>query len=163
MTDSLYTSPHGAEARIKALGLALPPPRPPIGSFAPAVSHGGLCFLSGQGPVRPDGFRYVGCVGEGRKGGEARDHARLTTLNLLSALRGEIRSLDRVRRIVKLFGMVNATSEFAAQDEVIAGAVELLIDIFGPQIGRPAGTAVGMGSLPNQITVEIEVVVAIDE
>jgi enamine deaminase RidA (YjgF/YER057c/UK114 family) len=163
MTDTLDTSPRSAEARMAALGLTLPPPRPPIGSFAPVVTHGDLCFLSGQGPVGPDGVRHTGRIGETSTVEEVRAHARLTTVNLLSALRNELGSLDRVRQVVRMFGMVNAIDTFSTPGAVIADAVDLLIDVFGEEIGRPSGSAVGMGSLPNDITVEIELIVAIDQ
>jgi len=152
----------GAEARLAMLGLILPPPRPPVGNFTPAVRCGRLCFLSGQGPVDTEGVRRTGLVGGGASIAEARDHARLTMLNLLSALREEIGSLDSVARIVRLFGMINATEMFDRHPEVIGGATDLLCDVFGTDMGRGAGVAVGLGSLPSGITVEIEMVVAVD-
>lgn len=151
-----------AEARLTELGIVLPPARPPVGNFTPAVRHGRLCFLSGQGPVTSDGARHTGSVGVTVDIAEARDHARLTTLNLLSALRAEVGSLDRVVRIVKLFGMINASELPDGHDEVMAGAAQLLVEIFGPETGRGAGTVLGLSSLPSGITVEIELVVAID-
>lgn len=152
----------GAEARMTMLGLSLAPPRPPVGTFAPAVRHGRLCFLSGQGPVDAAGVRRTGLVGGDVSVTEARDHARLTMLNLLSAIRAEIGSLDRITRIIRLFGMVNAAAPFDGHAEVISGATEILCDVFGPDAGRGAGVAVGLGSLPSGITVEIEMVVAVD-
>lgn len=151
----------GPEARLAALGLDLPPPRPPVGLFAAAVPHDGLLYLSGQGPVRADGLRFTGKVGADVTELEAADHARLVTLNLLAAARAELGSLDRITRIVKVLGFVNAAPLFTRHPAVIDGCSRLLLDVFGPERGRHARSAIGAGSLPAQITVEIEMIVAI--
>jgi enamine deaminase RidA (YjgF/YER057c/UK114 family) len=150
-------------ARLHALGFALPPPVPPIASFVPAVRHGDLLFLSGQGPRDAAGEWRTGKVGQDRTVQEGYEDARLVGLNLLSVLEAELGSLSRVRRIVKLFGMVNAVPDFRQHPQVINGCSDLLLDVFGPRIGAHARSAVGMGSLPGNISVEIEAIVAVED
>lgn len=146
--------------RLAELGITLPPARVPVGNFAPAVRHGDLLFLSGQGPVTADGTRHTGKVGDTVSEEEGRDHARLVTLNLLAAAAAELGSIDRIDRIIKVLGLVNAAPGFARHPAVIDGCSDLLSDIFGPERGRHARSAVGAGSLPGQITVEIEMIVS---
>jgi enamine deaminase RidA (YjgF/YER057c/UK114 family) len=122
--------------------------------------EGSLVFLSGQGPVGPQGVVYRGKVGADLDIEAGYQAAKLTTLNLLAALEQAIGDLAKVRRIVKVLGMVNATPEFIAHPQVINGCSDLLIAVFGPKIGSHARSAVGMGSLPGGIAVEIEMVVA---
>jgi enamine deaminase RidA (YjgF/YER057c/UK114 family) len=142
------------------MGLTLPPPLPPVANFAPAVLAGGLLYLSGQGPAHAGGF-HAGKVGAGVTIEEAYAHARLVGLNLLTAVEEALGSLARVRQVVKVFGMVNAAPDFMAHPLVINGCSDLMVGVFGPQIGRHARSAVGMGSLPGQITVEVEMIVAV--
>lgn len=155
MTESL--SP---EARLQELGLTLPPTLPPIANFAPALLDDGLLYLSGQGPRDSAGYRF-GKVGADVSADEAREHAKLVGLSLLAVIRQELGSLDRVRRVVRLFGMVNATPDFVLHSRVIDGCSDLFGAIFGQAAGRHARSAVGVGSLPGNITVEIEAVVAV--
>ena len=150
--------PYGA---LRALGLALPEPRAPVANFLPAVIEGGLVFLSGQGPVGPKGIVYKGKVGSALSLEDGYAAARLTTLNLLAALHLAIGDLGRVRKVVKVLGMVNAEPDFAAHPQVIDGCSDLLVSVFGPEVGPHARSAVGMGSLPGRIAVEIEMIVAI--
>ena len=147
--------------RLRSLGLSLPDPRPRVANFLPAVIDGNLVFLSGQGPVGPDGIVYKGKVGSSLSVEDGYAAARLTTLNLLAALDQAIGDLARVRRIVKVLGMVNAEADFTAHPRVINGCSDLLLSVFGPEIGGHARSAVGMASLPGQIAVEIEMIVAI--
>jgi enamine deaminase RidA (YjgF/YER057c/UK114 family) len=160
MSDGAKT---GIGARLAELGIELPPARPPLGNFVPVVREGTLLYLSGQGPVEANGTRHVGKVGGDIGPEQAYQHARLTAINLLGVLARELGSLDRVRRIIKLLGMVNAVPEFTAHPQVINGASDLMVELFGPEIGRHARSAVGMGSLPGGITVEIEMIVAIQD
>ena len=146
--------------RLEQLGLALPPLPKPIGNYVPAVREGNLLFLSGQGPRNPDGTFHSGKVGADVSVEEAHRHAQLVGLNLLAAMHAELGNLGRVRRVVKLLGMVNAAPEFGEHPAVINGCSDLFIEVFG-EAGRHARSAVGMGSLPRGITVEIEAVVAI--
>ncbi len=151
----------GPYAALRALGLSLPNPRPPVANFLPAVIEGGLVFLSGQGPVGPEGIVYRGKLGTELSLEDGYAAAKLTTLNLLAALHQAIGDLTRVRRIVKVLGMVNAAPNFMAHPQVINGCSDLLVTVFGPEIGPHARSAVGMASLPGQIAVEIEMIVAI--
>jgi enamine deaminase RidA (YjgF/YER057c/UK114 family) len=147
--------------RLKALGIILPDAPPPIANFVTHVQEGKLLFLSGQGPSEADGSQHTGKVGAGVTVEQAYAHARLTGVNLIAVMHAALGDLARVRRVVKLFGMVNAAPDFADHPAVINGCSDLLVEVFGPQ-GVHARSAVGHGSLPGQITVEIEAVVAID-
>jgi enamine deaminase RidA (YjgF/YER057c/UK114 family) len=151
------------EDRLRKLGIVLPPPPEPIANFVPYVREGNLLFLSGQGPVEPGGLRHAGKVGETVTTQQAYEHARITGINLLAVLQGALGSLGKVRRIVKLLGMVNATPDFSEHPRVINGCSDLLVLVFGDSIGRHARSAVGMNSLPGQITVEIELIVALHD
>jgi enamine deaminase RidA (YjgF/YER057c/UK114 family) len=143
--------------------LVLPEPLRPFGLYVPAVRTGSLVFLSGAGPVRPDGTSVTGRVGTGpddMSPADARDAARLTGLRLLAALRAEIGDLDRVERVVKLLGFVRCAPEFTEQPAVIDGCSELLVEVLG-EAGRGARSAVGVAALPFGIPVEIEAVVQV--
>jgi len=146
-------------ARIRELGLELPVVSTPVANYANAVRSGNLVFLSGTVPSRPDGTIPKGKVGLDFTTDEAAEHARLVGLNLLPVLRQELGDLDRVRRIVKLLGMVNAVPEFREHSRVINGCSDLFTEIFGE---RHARSAIGVGSLPFGITVEIEAIVEVD-
>lgn len=150
----------GYEVKAKKLGIEFSTATSPNDHFVPAVTTGNLVFLSGHGPRKPGGGAVQGKVGQDLSIEEGKDAARLTMIALLSSLRNEIGSLDRVRRIVKVHGMVNCPSEFTQQPAVINGATAVLTSIFG-DAGKPARAAVGMGSLPNNIAVEIEMIVEI--
>ncbi|MCX5571899.1 MULTISPECIES: RidA family protein [Kaistia] len=151
-----------ASARLRSLGIELPSPPPPVANFVTHVREGNLLFLSGQGPMQPDGFEHHGRVGEDVTVEQAYQHARITGINLLAVMQDALGSLDRVRRVVKLLGMVNAVPDFTQHPQVINGCSDLFLDVFGEARGRHARSAVGMGSLPNRITVEIEAVIAVD-
>ncbi|WP_293859025.1 RidA family protein [uncultured Alsobacter sp.] len=146
--------------RLKALGIVLPTPPTPIANFVTHVEASGLLFLSGQGPREADGRMHTGKVGGGVSVEEAYQHARVTGINLLAVMHAALGDLGRVKRVVKLLGMVNATPEFGDHPKVINGCSDLMVEVFG-DAGRHARSAVGFGSLPGQITVEIEAVVAI--
>src|SRR5689334_7008497 len=148
------------EARLKALGVVLPPAPKPLASYVPAVCTGNLVFLSGQGPLA-DGKPTI----TGKVGGEVTEEAgnkaaRAAMLVLLGVLKAEIGSLDRVRRVVKLVGFVNSAPGFTRQPWVINGASDLLIEIFGEN-GRHARTSIGVSDLPLNIPVEIELTVEV--
>lgn len=146
------------EERLDRLGLELPDIAPlPVGNFANAVRVGNMLYVSGQGPVTADGRLMTGKVGRDLDAGEAYAHARLAGLNLLAVARHEIGGLSAITRVVKLFGMVNAAPDFAEHPRVINGCSDLLTKLFGER-GVHARSAVGMGSLPNNITVEIEAI-----
>lgn len=147
--------------RLQALGIALPAAPPPIANFVTHVAEGKLLFLSGQGPTEPGGKAHTGKVGADVSVEAAYTHARLTGINLIAVMQAALGDLGRVRRIVKLLGMVNATPDFADHPAVIDGCSDLMRAVFGDE-GIHARSAVGFGSLPNRITVEIEAIVAFD-
>ncbi|MET3758166.1 enamine deaminase RidA (YjgF/YER057c/UK114 family) [Rhizobium binae] len=146
--------------RLTALGIKLPPPPPPIANFVTHVVEGNMLYLSGQGPREADGFLHAGKVGANVGVEEAYRHARLTGINLLAVMQEALGDLSRVKRVVKLLGMVNAVPEFEDHPSVINGCSDLLIAVFGAA-GEHARSAVGFGSLPGNITVEIEAIVAL--
>jgi enamine deaminase RidA (YjgF/YER057c/UK114 family) len=146
------------EAKLEALGLTLPSPPAPVANYVRAVTVGNLVFLAGHGPTRDGRFVFQGKVGAERTVEEGYQAAQLVMLNCLSSLKQEIGDLDRVERIVKLLGMVNCTEDFGQQPEVINGGSDLLVELYG-EGGRHARSAVGMQSLPRDITVEIEMIV----
>lgn len=161
MSAALSTLPDTAPyRRLAELGLTLPALPRPIGNFATHIREGDLIYLAGQGPTHEDGRLHTGKVGRDVGITEAYDHARLTGLNLLAVLHGALGDLGRVRRIVKLLGMVNAEPDFGDHPAVINGCSDLFVAVFG-EAGRHARSAVGFGSLPRQITVEIEAIVAV--
>ncbi|HUG65995.1 MAG TPA: RidA family protein [Gaiellaceae bacterium] len=144
-----------AEQRVSELGLELPRVRPPAASYVSAVRTGNLVYLSGAGPVSADGHVPRGTVGADVTTEEAAEHARVVARNLLAVLRHEVGSLDRVTRVVKLLGMVNATPDFVEHSKVINGCSDLLVEVFGEGHAR---SAVGVGSLPFGMPVEIEAI-----
>ena len=147
-----------AEERVKELGLILPPAPKPAGVYKPVVMVDRLAYVSGHGPLRTDGTLIVGRVGGDLTQQAGYDAARQTGLAILATLRASLGSLDRIARVVKLLGMVNATPDFAAHPAVINGCSELFAQVFGPDHGVGARSAVGMGSLPGGIAVEIEAI-----
>lgn len=147
-----------AEARIAELKLELPPAPKPGGVYAPVVIVDRLVFVSGHGPLRPDGTMITGKVGETISESDAYWAARQVGLTMLATLRRELGSLDRIERVVKVLGMVNATPNFANHPQVINGFSNLMVEIWGEKNGRGARSAVGMGSLPSHIAVEVEAV-----
>ena len=151
-----------AEERVIELGLDISQPPGPVGNYVPAVRTGNLIFLSGQGPRNPDGSFITGKVGKDLSAEEAYEAARRVGIGLLAALKRELGSLDKVERLVKTLGMVNAVPEFTDHPAVINGTSDLLVEVFGDN-GRGARSAVGMGSLPNQIPVEVEIILQIKD
>lgn len=149
-----------AEARLKELGIEVPPADAPVANYVNAVRTGNLVFLAGKGPNLPGGGYMTGQVGTDLTVEQGYEAARLTGIALLAALRAELGSLDRVTRIVKVLGMVNAAPGFTQQPEVINGFSDLMVEVFGER-GKHARSAVGMGSLPRNIAVEIEMIVEV--
>jgi enamine deaminase RidA (YjgF/YER057c/UK114 family) len=148
------------EARLKALGIELPLAPKPVASYVPAVRTGNLVFLAGQGPMADGKPTVTGKVGAELTEQEGYKAARATILISLAALRAEIGSLDRVRRVVKLVGWVNSAPGFTRQPWVINGASDLLIEIFG-DAGKHARSSIGANELPFNIPVEIEIIVEV--
>lgn len=150
------------EKRLKELGIELAQPTTPMGSYVNAVRTGNLLYLAGKGPGLPGKPLPVGKVGREFTIEEGYQHARSTGLSILAAIKAELGDLDRVKRIVKVLGMVNAMPDFGHQPEVINGCSDLFVEVFGER-GRHARSAVGMGSLPRGIPVEVEVIVEIED
>ncbi len=151
------------ESRLEQLGISLPDEPVPIANYVPGVRTGNLLFLSGLGPApRPDGSTPSGKVGQDLTAEEGYEAARLTGVNILARLKGVVGDLDKVRRVVKVLGMVNSAPDFNRQPAVVNGCSDLLVEVFGER-GRHARSAVGMVSLPNDIPVEIEVVVEVED
>jgi enamine deaminase RidA (YjgF/YER057c/UK114 family) len=149
------------ETRLSELGLTLPSIPSPVANYVPFKRDGHVIYLSGQGPRRPDGTYYVGKVGKDVSWEEAYEHAKLTGLGLLAAANLAAGSLDKVE-VLKVFGMVNGVPDFADQPKVINGCSDLFVAVLGER-GRHARSAIGMGSLPNNMTVEIEAIFRIVE
>ncbi len=150
------------EQKLKQLGIDLGAVSAPVANYVNAVRTGNLLFLAGKGP-RPDasGARPKGKVGREYTTEQAYQHARTVGLDLLAVMRAELGSLDRVKRVVKVLGMVNAVPEFTEHPKVINGCSDLFVEVFG-EAGRHARSAVGMGSLPMGIPVEIEAIVEVE-
>ena len=153
--------PATAEARLAEMGIELPQPPPPVANYVRAVRTGNLVFLAGHGPLRPEGGYVTGKLGRDLDVEQGYDAARLTAIALLASLKAEIGSLDRVRRVVRVEGMVNATPDFTDQSKVINGCSDFLVEVFGER-GKHARAAVGMASLPIGLAVEIHMVVEVE-
>lgn len=152
----------GAEGRIAELKLELPPAPKPAGVYKPVVIAGNMAYVSGHGPLRSDGSLITGRIGADLDQQAGYQAARQTGLAILATLRASLGSLDRVRRLVKTLGMVNSTPDFPQHPAVINGYSELMRDVFGPDHGVGARSAIGMGSLPGNIAVEIEAIFEVE-
>ena len=147
-----------ADSRLAELRLELPPAPKPMGVYKPLVLAGHLAYVSGHGPLKPDKTLITGRVGADLDLAAGKLAARQVGLAILATLRSQLGSLDRVRRLIKVLGMVNSTPEFRDHPAVINGCSELFADIWGAENGIGARSAVGMGSLPGNIAVEIEAI-----
>jgi enamine deaminase RidA (YjgF/YER057c/UK114 family) len=150
-----------AEQRLKELGIDLGTMSAPVANYVNAVQAGNLLFLSGKGPRPADGKRAKGKVGREYTVEQGYQHARSVGLDLLAVMKSELGSLDRVKRVVKVLGMVNSVPEFEDPPKVINGCSDLFVEVFGER-GRHARSAVGMAALPMGIPVEIECVVEVE-
>ena len=148
-----------AEAKLAAMGLKLPEIPKPIATYVPFKRDGNTIYLSGQGPRKPDGTYWLGVVGRDVTVAVAAEHAKLIGLGLLAAAKMAAGSLDNIE-VIKVLGMVNGVPEFTDQPKVINGCSDLFVAVLGER-GRHARSAVGMGSLPNNMTVEIEAIMRI--
>jgi len=145
------------EARLTELQLTLPPPPKPVAKYKPALLVGNLLYVSGHGPAKLNPQSPIaGRLGEDLTVEQGNEAARLVGLNILSTVRNTLGSLDRVKRLVKALGMVNATPDFIEHPKVINGFSELMAEVFGDDAGVATRSAVGMGSLPGNIPVEVE-------
>jgi enamine deaminase RidA (YjgF/YER057c/UK114 family) len=146
------------EGRLAALQIELPPAPKPVAVYKPLVIAGQLAYVSGHGPVKADKSLITGRVGADLDLEAGKAAARQAGLCILATLRAELGSLNRVRRVIKIFGMVNCAPDFQQHPAVINGCSELFADVFGPDAGIGSRSAVGVGSLPANIAVEIEAV-----
>ena len=146
------------EARIAELKLELPPAPKPVAVYKPVVVVGGLAYVSGHGPLKSDKSLITGRVGADLDLNAGKAAARQVGLAILSTLRAQLGSLDKVKRLIKVLGMVNSTPDFKDHPAVINGFSELIVEIWGPENGMGARSAVGMGSLPGNIAVEVEAI-----
>ena len=149
------------EENLKRLGIDLGSVSQPVATYVNAVRTGNLLFLAGKGPRAENGKRPSGKVGKDYSAEQAYQHARTVGLDLLAVMRSELGSLDKVRRVVKVLGMVNAVAEFQDHPKVINGCSDLFVEVLGER-GKHARSAVGMGSLPMGIPVEIECIVEVE-
>lgn len=149
------------EAKLAELGITLPEVSAPVANYVNTVRTGNLVFVSGKGPMRPDGTLVQGKVGQDLTIEQGYEAARLTAVESLAALKAELGNLNKVTRVVKVTGMVNCTPEFADQPKVVNGYSDLMVEVFGDR-GKHARAAVGMGSLPSNIAIEVEVIVEVE-
>jgi enamine deaminase RidA (YjgF/YER057c/UK114 family) len=150
----------GHEERLAKLGVELPPPSKPVANYLSCKRSGDLLFVGGHGPVGPGGI-VRGKVGGALTAVEGKEAARLTGLSLLATIRDALGTLDRVRQVVKVLGMVNCAPGFNRTPEVIDGCSDLLVEVFA-DAGRHTRSAVGMAELPFDIAVEIELILEVD-
>ena len=150
----------GYEDKLRSLGLQLPEPPKPVATYVPAVRAGGLLFLSGVLPMRDGQLAFAGKLGRDLSLAEGTEAARLAILNALAIAKQELGSLDRITRVVKVVGHVASADGFTDQPQVLNGASDLLVAIFG-EVGRHARVATGAAELPRRAAVEIEVILAV--
>jgi enamine deaminase RidA (YjgF/YER057c/UK114 family) len=148
------------EEKLAAMGLTLPTPPTPVATYVPYRLVGDMLYLSGQGPRLPNGGYSIGRLGKGVSIEQGYADARTVGLQLLAVAKSAVGELSRIQAVVKLLGMVNAEPDFADHPKVINGCSDLLVEVLG-EAGRHARSAVGMGSLPNRMTVEVEAILQV--
>ena len=149
------------EERLTQLGLVLPPPPPPVGNYLPVTRSGNIMWLAGVGSRRADGSSIRGKLGEEITTEQGYEAARWCALNLLARMKAELGDLDRVSRVLKVVGMVNSAPGFGEQAQVVDGASDLFVELFGDR-GRHSRSAPGMAALPNDTSVIVDCVVEVD-
>lgn len=159
-SEAVIDKNYNPEANLSALGIVLKTPGTPVANYVHAVQSGNLLFLAGKGPKKDDGKNVVGKVGADLSLEEGNVAARWAAINQLAVLKAELGNLNKVKRIVKVKGMVNATPDFTDHSKVINGFSDLMVEVFGDR-GKHARAAVGMGSLPGNMAVEVEMVVEV--
>lgn len=158
--QNLIPAGYDPEARLAELGITLPEPPQPVANYVNGVRTGNLIFLAGKGPKRADGSEITGKLGQDVSIEQGYEGARLTAINQLAVLKAMLGNLNKVKRIVKVLGMVNSDPSFVDQPKVINGFSDLMVEVFGDN-GRHARAAVGMASLPRGQAVEIELIVEV--
>lgn len=151
-----------AESNLKKSGIVLPVASKPVANYVNAVRVGNLLYLAGKGPKRADGTDITGKVGKDLTIQEGYDAARSTAIQHLAVIKAELGSLNKVKRVIKVLGMVNCESNFTDQPKVINGYSDTMVEIFGEK-GKHARSAVGMYALPNNIAVEVEVIIEVED
>ena len=160
LEESKNNLDYNPEQKLEELGIKLSTPSGPVANYVNTVKTGNLVFISGKGPLKSDGNYVLGKLGENLTLEQGYEAARLTAINLISTLKASIGDLSKVRRIVRVTGMVNATSDFTDHPKVVNGCSDLLVEVFGDN-GKHTRAAVGMNSLPLNIAVEIDMVVEV--
>lgn len=150
------------EARLKSAGIELPAPLPAFGQYVPTVLARDVLWVGGHFGIRPDGTLHTGRCGDDTTAEEARSAARSAAINMLATIRGALGSLDRVKQVVRVYGVVNATPEFVEHTSVIDAASDVLVEVFG-EAGRHSRLAVGVSSLPANLTLEIEAQILVEK
>jgi enamine deaminase RidA (YjgF/YER057c/UK114 family) len=151
-----------AEQRVKELGLILPEASAPVANYVNAVRVGNLLFLAGKGPNLPEGGFVTGKLGQDLTVEQGREAARLVGIQQLAVLKAELGNLNKVKRIVKVLGLVNSANDFTQQPQVVNGFSDLMVEVFGEK-GKHARSAVGTNSLPMNIAVEVELIVEVQD
>tara|TARA_A200000113_G_scaffold225611_1_gene247072 strand:+ start:4511 stop:5077 length:567 start_codon:yes stop_codon:yes gene_type:complete len=154
-------SDYNPEAKLESLGIVLPQPATPVANFVNSVQVGNLLFLSGNGPLKADGKFITGKLGVDLSIEEGYEAARLTGINQIAILKAALGDLSRVKRIIRATGMVNAAPDFSQHPSVVNGFSDLMVEVFGER-GKHTRAAIGMGSLPFNIAVEIDMIVEIE-
>lgn len=152
----------GAEARLTELNLTLPPAPKPVATYRSAVRQGNLLYVSGHGPLRPDGTLHLGKLGAGLDLEAGHAAARQTGLTILATVRSHLGTLDKVVRLVKVLGLVNSAPDFGDHPKVINGFSDLMVEVFG-ESGMAARSALGVAALPNGMAVEVEAIFEVEE
>lgn len=160
--NAIATQDYDPEDRLRQLGINLPTPPQPVANYVNGVRTGNLIFLAGKGPKRADGSEITGKLGADVSIEQGYEGARLTAINQLAVLKVMLGDLSKVRRVVKVLGMVNSEPSFVDQPKVINGFSDLIVEVFGER-GRHARAAVGMASLPRGQAVEIEMIVEVED
>ena len=151
---------YNPEAKLAELGIELPEVSPPVANYVNAVRTGNLLFLAGKGPNKPEGGYVTGKLGADLSIEEGYEAAKLTGIAQLAVLKAELGNLNKVKRIVKVLGMVNSAPDFTEQPSVVNGFSDLMVEVFGDR-GKHARAAVGMGALPTNIAIEVEMIVEV--
>ncbi|MBK8507029.1 MAG: RidA family protein [Saprospiraceae bacterium] len=155
------TGDFDSEAKLKEMGIELPAVSAPVANYVNSVRTGNLVYLSGKGPQKPDGTFIEGKVGADLTIEQGYEAGKLTAIQSLASLKAEIGNLNKVKRVVKVLGMVNCTPDFRDQPKVVNGYSDLMVAVFGDR-GKHARSAVGMGSLPGNIAIEVEVFIEVE-
>lgn len=160
--ETASTPTWDAEQRVKDIGLILPEASAPVANYVNAVRVGNILFLAGKGPNLPEGGFVTGKLGQDLTVEQGRDAARLVGIQQLAVLKSELGDLNKVKRIIKVLGLVNSSNDFTQQPQVVNGFSDLMVEVFGEK-GKHARSAVGTNSLPMNIAVEVELIVEVED